>query len=176
MINSLNRWYILFVTGGKESGLCEYLNKQASWKAFVPKIETPIKKDGLLTFPKKVLFPSYVFIETTMDPAAFQDNIKAIKQRKMGIVRELKYDKGDIPSLRDEEKAYLESLLDEKKVINKSVGFIENDRVVVVDGPLVGHESYIIKIDRHKRKAMIRMKILSNEIEVSVPLEIIKKI
>ena len=47
--------------------------------------------------------------------------------------------------------------------------------MIVKDGPLVGMEAYIKKIDRHKRIAVLNAEMFEQEINVSVGLEIIEK-
>ena len=71
---------------------------------------------------------------------------------------------------------FLEKLLGRNKVVEYSVGFIENDRVVITEGPLVGLESNIIHIDRHKRICTLEIEMLGQKREVKVSLEIVSKV
>ena len=56
-----------------------------------------------------------------------------------------------------------------------SIGFIEGNEVFVTEGPLMGFESKIVKIDRHKRKATIEVEFCGEKRLVNVSLEIISK-
>lgn len=121
------------------------------------------------------MFPSYVFVESDLDHLDFSQLLYEIKTRKEGIIKELKY-ADDISALYESEIAYLKGLLNQENVLKLSTGFIENDKIIITDGPLIGYESQIIKIDRHKRKAILKLLLLGERREVSVPLEILKKI
>ena len=76
-------------------------------------------------------------------------------------------------SIIDEDLRVLERLLDEEKTVGMSTGFLEGDQVMVVDGPLMGLETVIRRIDRHKRKAMVEMHMFGRVQEVAVGLEIV---
>ena len=167
-------WYVLFVIGGKEQQLCNFLNQETDWYAFYPKIELVRRKNSIDHTIEKPLFPSYIFVESDDKHQDFQTKLRELRARKTGIVKELNY-KDDVPALYDEEKEYLKGLLDEKHTLKKSTGYIENDHVIIMDGPLKGYESRIHKIDRHKRKAVLEVEMLHKKIDVTVPLEIIKR-
>ena len=54
-----------------------------------------------------------------------------------------------------------------------STGYMEGDKVMVVDGPLEGLETVIRRIDRHKRMATVEMHMFGRVQEVAVGLEIV---
>lgn len=169
-------WYVLFVMGGKEKQICEFLNQEYdNWKAFIPSIEIIHTKQGKEYIVEKPMFPSYLFIESEIKQREFQDVLKQAKQKKTGIIKELKFDE-ETPALRDYEREYLEGLLNESYRLTPSTGYIENDKVMITEGPLKGYESHISRIDRHKKKAVLSMDLLNKEVNVTVSLEIIKKI
>ena len=76
-------------------------------------------------------------------------------------------------SIIDEDLRVLERLLDKEKTVGMSTGFLEGDQVMIVDGPLMGLETVIRRIDRHKRKAMVEMHMFGRVQEVAVGLEIV---
>lgn len=169
-------WYVLFVMGGKEKQICEFMNQEYSeWNVFIPVIEITHTKQGKDYLVEKPMFPSYLFVESKIKQQEFQDRLKSIRQKKTGIIKELKFDE-DTPALRDYEREYLEGLLNEEHKVVKSIGYIENDQVMITEGPLKGYESHIVRIDRHKKKAVLGLDLLNKEINVTVSLEIIKKI
>ena len=57
-----------------------------------------------------------------------------------------------------------------------SVGVIEKDKVKIQEGPLVGMEGLIKKIDRHKRQAVLEMEMFGRKVEMKVGVEIVEKI
>ena len=74
-----------------------------------------------------------------------------------------------------EERAYLEGLMDEEHNVRISKGEI-------LDGEsssprsVKGYESNIIRIDRHKRRAILNVRMNNQDLQVDVSLEIVKKI
>ena len=53
--------------------------------------------------------------------------------------------------------------------------FFENDKIIINEGPLIGLEGLITKIDRHKRIAYVNVELLGKLTRVQVGLEIISK-
>ena len=78
--------------------------------------------------------------------------------------------------LSQDEVAWLTALMQPlDKVVEMSTGVIEGDRVIVTDGPLVGREALISKIDRHKRLAYLDMRMFGRTKTIKVGLEIVRK-
>ena len=171
----MNKWYLLYVKGGKEDEICEFLKTQG-FDAFYPKKKIVYKKQGIRTLVDKPMFPNYIFVESELDHVDFSSEISMLKCIKDGIVREVKYDNEGTSALYEQEQLFLEKLLGRNKVVEYSVGFIENDRVVITEGPLVGLESNIIRIDRHKRICTLEIEMLGQKREVKVSLEIVSKV
>ena len=60
-------------------------------------------------------------------------------------------------------------------LMEMSEGVIEGDCVMVIRGPLKGHEARITRIDRHKRLAWVDMDMLGRHKAIRVGLEIVSK-
>lgn len=60
-------------------------------------------------------------------------------------------------------------------LVEISSGVIENDRVQILAGPLMGMEGNIRRIDRHKRTAYLEIEMFGRTVEMKVGLEIIRK-
>ena len=56
-----------------------------------------------------------------------------------------------------------------------SVGFIEGDTIKVTEGPLLGLEGKIRKIDRHKRQCVVETEMFGQKTKMTVGLEIVYK-
>ena len=171
----MKNWYVLFVMGGKEKKICEFLKKNSDYDAFTPYKEVVHKVKGEKVLVKKMLFPSYVFIETTLDSITFRKKLAEDRKKIQGILKELKYDE-DISALTEKEQTYLMGLMNDNRIVSISKGEIINGKVLIKEGPLMGYESKIKKIDRHKRRAILEVEINGNIMEVNVSLEIVKKI
>ena len=62
-----------------------------------------------------------------------------------------------------------------EQTVEMSEGVIEQSRIRVYSGPLVGKERYISRIDRHKRRAFLEMPMFGERQKVRVGLEIVSK-
>ena len=77
--------------------------------------------------------------------------------------------------MTEEDIAIIEALSGKERLVKHSEGYIEGNKVIVTDGPLVGMEAMIRKIDRHKRKAFLEVPMLGRTLTVQVGLEIVTK-
>ena len=169
-------WYVVFVKTAEEEKIRDFLLQQGL-DSFVPKRKMVFRKQGVSSLIEKVIFPGYLFVESEMDQVSFNEKLWEMKGIKSGIVKLLRYDrKGEISALYPEEKEYLEKLLGKNKVLEHSTGLIRGNRVIINEGPLQGFESKIVKIDRHKRTAILELPICGNQTRVTVSLEIVEKI
>lgn len=168
-------WYVLFVRGGMEEKIRDFFLSQGL-NAFTPKMKVVFRKQGISELVEKIMFPGYLFIESELEQAAMDEQIKELRMQKTGIVKLLKFDKEGTPALRSEEKDYLERLLGKNKVLEHSTGLIQGNQVIITEGPLRGFESQIVKIDRHKRRAVLELELCGQPTRVSVSLEIVQKI
>lgn len=167
-------WYILFVMTGTEDKNCTFFNRN-EMNCFVPKWEAVHKHQGQVEIVEKVMFPGYLFFQSDLTQLEFDSKIKQLRQQTKGVIKELKY-KDDVTALTIEEQRNLEHMLNQEEVLTMSTGIIENDRVIVLDGPLKGYESQIVHIDRHKRQATLQIDLCGRPTKVKASLEIIKKI
>ena len=60
-------------------------------------------------------------------------------------------------------------------VLGSSIGIIEGDKVKILSGPLIGKEGLIRLINRHKRTAIIELKMFGRTSDIKIGLEIISK-
>lgn len=170
-----SNWFVFFVQTGRENKVCEYLNQEKMF-AFVPLVEDISKFARRLGREIKPMFRGYVLVESDLDGLSFIKATRELRRRNRYIIRLLGTEHPDHMTLEQEEKEFLLSFCDDEHVVRKSIGVIEGDKVIINSGPLVGEESKIIKIDRHKRKAIIKIPILGDIRNIDVPLEIITKI
>lgn len=173
-------WYVLFTKVGSEKLLVKKLEKYFFGEKvdpFLPLIEIFHKFANKKTVKEyKVMFPGYVFIESVFENAIFFEKIKNFHMDTNSNIKLLSYGDSKEYALREEERILLFSLFSEEKTLEASTGVIQGDKVIITDGPLIGRESIIKKINRHKKEAVVEMDILGQKIDVTVGLNIIKKI
>ena len=166
--------YVIQVTGGQEvraCGLVWRLLGELVEDCFVPRREVPRREGGQWVTVRETLFPGYLFVVTSC--------VERLSQR-LGQVPAFtrllgKSDERIIP-LSTDEVAWLTALMEPlQKVVEMSVGVIEGDKVMVIDGQLKGHEALISKIDRHKRCAYLDMRMFGRTKTIKVGLEVVRK-
>lgn len=166
-------WYVIQVRTGTEEEIqrqCEtIIDKSILEKSFIPKYEQERKYQGEWHTELKILFPGYVFLISGEKEKLFFELKRIIGLTKLLGTGET------IVSLTDEEVNFLLRLGGEEQTVEMSEGIIENDRVVVLSGPLKGNEGLIRKIDRHKRKAWLEIEMFGRTVEMQVGLEVVGK-
>ncbi len=168
-------WYVLFVMGGYEEKVKDTLIREG-YDAFLPKKVILYRKERRYIRQEKLMFPGYVFVESEQDYVSFDSAIRILKMKITGILRNLKYDNEGTTPLTSQEVQLLERLLGKKKVVEHSIGVIEGDKIIITEGPLMGFESQIVHIDRHKRLATLELDMLGDKRLTKVSLEIISKV
>lgn len=115
------------------------------------------------------LFPGYVFFDTEEIDNLF-GRLKSIKE----MTNILKTGDEFVP-LNEREEILLKKLTDKDYNVQLSLGYIEGDRVVITEGPMMGLEGLIKKINRHKKYAVLETEFFDNITEITVGLEIVDK-
>ena len=166
-------WCVIQVFTGREENLrhaCEkYIDKDILQGTFIPQYVRRRKYQGVWRDEKCALFPGYVFLITD------QPDKIAMELRKVeGMTRLLKSEKG-VLTLTPEEEEFMRRLGGEDHVTLMSVGFIVGDKITVTEGPLIGLEGLIRKIDRHKRRCIVEVTLCGQKVSTTVGLEIVSK-
>jgi transcriptional antiterminator NusG len=173
-------WYVMFVKTLGENRVVEQIKKVYSndlIQPFLPRIET-YHKYANKRFEKelKVMFPGYVFLQSSMDSDELYDKIKPYIGSFDNPLKLLKYGDSGSMALHDHDKEILQSLLDPEYCLKASEGIIVGDRVIIDSGALKGKESFIQKVNRKRREATIEIEMLGRVIPIKVGLNILKKV
>ncbi len=169
------RTYVMQVATGRErttvAALERLLGKDTRYRFFVPGFQFQKKIKGSWQLVEELLTPGYVYLRTSMgDIEELSQKIKAAPP----FARMLAHNGTIIPLNADEER-WLQTLTGTTHVVEPSIGAAEGDRVVITDGPLVGFETQIKKIDRHKRLAYVEVRLLGRTKTIKVGVEIVSK-
>ena len=166
--------YVIQVTGGREEHarrLVLRLLPDVVEDCYTPAYETQKKIHGEWKLVRGVLFPGYVFVQTS-DPSALRHGLANVP----AFTRLLGGSDDHFIPLTDDEVAWLNAFTDvETHTVHMSEGVIEGDRVLVTKGPLRGHEAQIARIDRHKRIAELEVHMFGRTKRIRVGLEIFRK-
>ncbi len=166
-------WYVMQVTPGGENKtvqMCQHIvEEDYIEEIFVPEIEHMKRFQGEWHKVKKIMFSGYVFVSTQKELDLYE-NLKSVPT----LTKILKTGE-DITPVTPREEEFIKKLIGKDKVAEVSVGYIEGDKLIVTEGPLIGMEGLVKKIDRHKRIAILQMEMFGNLTEVTMGLEVLSK-
>lgn len=164
--------YVIQVKTGKEDTyirLWERKKGHLPLRIFWLRKELMIRKNGHTHKGLKSIFPGYLFLEAEdIDPDTFQEF-----RHIHFFSRFLKADKTIYP-LPPEEAKKIYELAKYGRVIGQSkVIYNEQDRIVVIDGPMKGLEGQIVKVDRRKKRAKVRLSLYNNAYLIDFGFELL---
>jgi transcriptional antiterminator NusG len=113
------------------------------------------------------IFPGYLFLRAeSLAPELFRE-LKALP----GFTRFLR-DNSDVEPLGERDLALLQNFLSFGEVVQPSrVRFDLDRRIQVLDGPLKALEGRIVRVDRRKRRARVRLELYENSFLIDLGFE-----
>lgn len=168
-------WCVVQVRQGSEESVrrqCrEKISSDLVKDCYVFYHEEKRRIQGEWVIQDKLLFPGYVFLVTDQDQASGLDNELS---HISGFVKLLKTD-NKVVALTEDEINFLTVFGGKERTVEMSEGVIEQSKIRVYSGPLVGKERYIRRIDRHKRRAFLELPMFGQRQKLQVGLEIVSK-
>jgi len=142
---------------------------------YFPQRRLDIRKQGKLKPSLSGVFPGYIFIEAESDDEIIKCQWEF--RRTEGFYRFLKSNQ-DIKALSGQDlEIVLHFIKNNGAIAGRSkVYFDENSRIVVVEGPLVGLEGRIIKVDKRKRRAKVSLDLYNDSFAIDLAFEIIESL
>lgn len=169
-------WYVIQVMSGEEHEKEQLFKKlilnrdgRTYDKIFVPMYVRKKRYQGKWHEEQKVLFPGYIFVDTS-DIELFCQYLAKVP----GFIKVLR-DADEIAPITEEEKAYLLSMMDEHYIVQISVGYLIGDKICITEGALKNYQGSIYRIDRHRRTAQLMVNLFGRQTKVEVGLEVIQK-
>lgn len=141
---------------------------------FYPKVEK-LKKVGEETvrvYPP--MFPGYLFIESSR-PQNLYLRVREAWGKAIFQYCQLLRNNDYIYPITSEEEERIATLCDEHYILRSSTGYKSGDRLIITDGPLKNHTGMIIKVNRHKKIAVLSIPFMGEKREVIVSLDIVRK-
>lgn len=167
-------WYVMQVRTGSEENIriqCErVIDKEILERCFIPYYQQKKRFQGKWHIQENILFPGYVFL-IAQNLELLTESLKKV----IGLTKLIGTGDEIVP-LSEEETKFLLKMGKEEQVVELSAGIIENDKVRIQSGPLVGMEGFIKKIDRHKRQAVMEIEMFGRVVEMKVGVEIVEKV
>ena len=132
-----------------------------------PRRSLRIRRAGIWRDAVAPIFPSYVFLQApAVDPGLYAE-----LKRTPGFVRFLPSNESIAP-LEQKDQGLLSHFLSFGEVVQKSTAiFDENKRIRVISGPLKNLEGFIVRVDRRKGRARVRLEMYEDSFEVDFGFE-----
>jgi len=147
-------------------------NPEITLRLHFPQRVLDIRKGGKIKPSTLAVFPGYIFIEAGSD-----DEILACQwefRRTEGFYRFLKSNR-DITPLSNRDLELVLHFINNSDYAGRSkVYFDENSRIIVVDGPLSGLEGRILKVDKRKGRAKIKLDLYDDSFTIDLAFEVLQ--
>lgn len=156
------KWYVLQVLTGTEAATRDIL-AAGGVKALAPAENRMIRSGGAWRQKMYTLFPGYVFVQIDYNADAHRKLLGT-----KNVIRILSVH--TVPSpLTDEEALWVEYL--GGGPLEPSVAVPDGGQFRVVSGPLAALEDRIVRIDRHRRRAIVSLTMAGHEVRPEFSLE-----
>lgn len=156
----MNQWYVLQVKTGSELAVANELQKRGYW-AVVPIENRMIRRSGKWVQTPYIVFTGYVFVYLNYTWAGYYA-MSGIK----GVVRILGGGKEPIPLSIEESKFILR--LTELLIAPSVLRFNAEGKYEIVSGFLSEILEHIIKIDKHAKRASVKITLAGSEKVIKV--------
>ena len=174
-------WYVIQVASGQEQKARDLIEKAARGvrdaagklvvkECFVPRYLVEQKFKGAYRTVERVLFPGYV-IAITGNVGALNGELAKVP----AFTRLLGGGESFVPLDRSE-MALIDTLTsDKRRVVEVSRAVAEGDSVKVVDGPLLGCEGWIRKVNRRKGTCLVETEMFGRVLKIEIGLVVVSK-
>lgn len=168
-----SNWYAVFVVTGDEDNVKErlvYKFKQSDLKVVIPKRRLRERKDGIWYTKIRTLFPGYILINGEIHIEDYE-----LLKKVPGVIK-LLGDKGKPVEISWYEMDVITRLICDNEIIGCSRIQLENQKIVVIDGPLLGLDGYIESIDKRKGRAKVRLNLMGEPRMVELSIAMVQSV
>ena len=172
MVSRMHYYTIQVQTRGEEKfiRLFKALHPDIPLSLHFPRRRVDIRRKGSVRQSTAAVFPGYIFVEAEAEE--IQTHQWAFR-RTDGFFRFLKSNQ-DITALADKD---LELVLHFIKKAGPVAGisrvyFNEHSRIIVIEGPLMGLEGRIIKVDKRKKRAKVKLNLYNDSFAIDLAFEV----
>lgn len=165
-------WYVIQVTRGREEAMAELIGRvvprDVLSECFYPQYETELKVRGSWVPCVKPLFPGYL-IAVTDDAVELESQLVKLPE----FARVLSMGEKPVPLAPEEVELIGGFTRPGERVIPMSRAVKDGEKVVVVGGPLLGHEGLIRDINRRKSTAYLEIDLCGRKVSTRVGLAVL---
>jgi transcriptional antiterminator NusG len=165
-------WYAIQTMSGCEKRLVatlQILLKRI--RLYLPTRKVIHQLKGEQSIVELPLFPGYIFVYKSIS-----ESLDALEKANSMIVFNPVMANGEYLEANKNEMKFLFEVTGGDGVIELSKGIVkENDKVLIIEGPLKQLKGEILFIDKRKNKAKVRIKFMNRFLDVSLGLEILSR-
>jgi transcriptional antiterminator NusG len=172
----MNYYALQVKTLGEEKYIKRFraLHPEIRLPIFFPQRSLDIRRKGVIVPSCSAIFPGYIFIEIDNDDDILKYHWAF--RRTDGFYRFLPTNQNIRPLANKDLELVLHFIKKVGPMAGKSlVTFDENSRIVVIEGPLAGLEGKIIKVDKRKGRAKVKLDIYGDSFALDLAFEAIYK-
>lgn len=167
-------WYVIQVTRGREEAMAELIGRvvprETLSECFYPQYETELKVRGSWLRVAKPLFPGYL-IAITDDALGLEDELLKLPE----FARVLSMGEKPVPLAAEEVELIGGFTHPGERVVPMSRAVKVGEKVVVVAGPLLGHEGLIREVNRRKSTAYLEIDLCGRKVSTRVGLAVLSQ-
>ena len=172
----MNYYALQVKTGGEEKFMRQVRaqNPENNLLLYFPQRSLDIRRGGRIVPSRLAIFPGYVFLELSEE----EDIIRCLwaLRKTKGFYRFLRSNEDIVPLQNRDLELVLHFIKDVGPLVGKSkVYFDENSRIVVISGPLSGLEGRIVKADKRKGRAKIKLDLYGDSFYIDLAFEVLVK-
>ncbi|MDR1929289.1 MAG: antiterminator LoaP [Treponema sp.] len=141
-------------------------------RIYFPKRKLAVRRRGKMIQTTPAVFPGYIFVEIDEEDSVYRYHW--LFRRTDGFFRFLRSNQNIKPLGGRDLETVLHFITKTGPLAGISrVYFGENSRIVVVDGPLSGLEGNIIKVDKRKGRAKVKLDLYEDSFLIDLGFEVI---
>ena len=149
-------------------------NPELDLPLFFPQRSLDIRRGGRIKPTKLAIFPGYIFLDIHDDDSIY--NYQWIFRRTPGFYRFLRSNQDIAPLQSRDLELVMHFIKQTGSLAGKSrVYFDDNARIVVISGPLSGLEGRIIKADKRKGRAKVKLDLYDDSFTIDLAFEVLVK-
>ena len=137
-----------------------------------PQRRLPIKREGKTSYELAPVFPGYIFVQAG---EGMESKLFWSLRRIEGFFRFLKSNQDIVPLEGRDLRTVLHFVGPSSIAEPSKVYFNDQDRVVVAEGPLKGLEGCILKVDKRKGRAKVKLDLYDDSFTIDLAFEVIAR-
>ena len=152
--------------------LFKALHPEITLPLHFPRRQIDIRRKGIIRKSTSAIFPGYIFVELEEEDDILKYHWSF--RRTDGFFRFLRSNQNILPLADRDLELVLHYIKKVGPLAGKSRAYLnENSRIVITEGPLMGLEGKIVKVDKRKGRAKIKLDLYDDAFSIDLAIEII---